>query len=92
VIAAAHCLIANDVADRGMGVAIDTRDHAALAAALRRVERDDALVREMSERALRHVGQLCSTTQEWGQALLEHYERLLSSKPSVAAQPERAVR
>jgi glycosyltransferase involved in cell wall biosynthesis len=92
VIAAAHCLIANDLAGHGMGLAIDTRDHGALAAALRRVERDDGLVRDMSERALRHVGQLCSTTQDWGHALLEHYERLLSSKPSVAAEPDRAVR
>lgn len=84
VIAAAHCLIAHDIESKGMGISVDTRDHAAFAAALRTIAGDDAMVDEMSRRAVAQVGELCNNLDQWGKALIEQYERLIARDATEA--------
>jgi glycosyltransferase involved in cell wall biosynthesis len=77
VIASSHSFLAQDIARLGLGLSLDTRDTARFAGALRSLAADDAQVAAMSERALWHVGELCTTVDAWRAGLIAHFERML---------------
>src|SRR5262249_57822663 len=77
VIASSHSFVARDIARLGLGLSLDTRDTARFAGALRSLAADDAQVAAMSERALSHVGELCTTVDAWRTELIAHFERML---------------
>jgi glycosyltransferase involved in cell wall biosynthesis len=77
VIASSHSFVAQDIARLGLGLSLDTRDTARFAGALRSLAADDARVAAMSERALSHVGELCTSVDTWRAGLTAHFERML---------------
>ena len=84
--------LADEVVERGMGVACNTQDNAAFAEALRTMAAmpfED--MRRMSEKAFANGMKLANTQSDWADALLDIYEGLLGN-PSSATQPAGAQR
>lgn len=76
--------LADEVVERGMGIACNTQDNAAFADALRAMATrsfDD--MRLMSERAFAHGMKLANTQTDWVEALLDIYEGLLEETPAA---------
>lgn len=79
--------LADEVVERGMGIACNTQDNAALAAALRDMAGlplDE--MRMMSQSAFANGMKLANSQAEWMSALLQIYEELLRNS-FVAGQP-----
>jgi glycosyltransferase involved in cell wall biosynthesis len=77
VIASRFALLSEEIVDRGLGVACDPYDEAALAAAIGQLLGDDALVEEMSSRAFATARALAPTPRQWFFELLAIYEAVL---------------
>lgn len=82
--------LADEVVERGMGIACNTQDNAAFAAALRAMAgMAPEAMRGMSERALENGMTLANTQDDWAEALIDLYAELLGagrpqSQPSSA--------
>ncbi|MEO0031219.1 MAG: hypothetical protein RIS94_977 [Pseudomonadota bacterium] len=85
-------LLAADIQRVGAGLAVDPRDTPAFAAALRRLDEDDAMVAGMSEAAFTRTADLALSPDGWIDALLGHYAaRLaLSRTPAHGQAPDQA--
>ncbi len=80
VIASSHSFLAHDIVEKGMGEALDTRDHVELAATLRRLAADDVAIKAMGERGLAGVGAISNSREGWRDALIRHYQRLIAGE------------
>ncbi|WP_411035889.1 glycosyltransferase family 4 protein [Shinella sp. BYT-45] len=76
--------LADDVVKRGMGIACNTQDNAAFAAALRELAAmPPETMRRMSERAFASGMKLANTQADWVDALLEIYGELAGRPPAA---------
>jgi glycosyltransferase involved in cell wall biosynthesis len=92
VIVARNSPFADEIADRGLGLACDPHDEDALAGALATLAYDDLLVRRMSLRAITEARQLAPTPAQWCDALLSLYaERLGDPAFDIPAEPGEAA-
>lgn len=79
VILSQRAYLADEMVAAGIAVACDTSNSAALASALKvlaEMPRDD--IRAMSERAFGRTARLSTTPEEWRDALIGHYQSLLT--------------
>ncbi len=73
VVVSEFALIADEVSRHGFGLQCNPYDQNELAATLQRLLQDDGLVAAMSRRAFISAGQMASTPEQWGDALLALY-------------------
>ncbi|WP_376743018.1 glycosyltransferase family 4 protein [Ensifer canadensis] len=70
-------LLADEIAALGCGVKFRIADIEDLAAAMRSLATDDALIRQMSENCFRQAATLAHTPETWADALVDLYGRVL---------------
>lgn len=85
VIVSDRALVAQEIASAGLGVAVDTGDIAAFAAALARLHADDARVAAMSRAGHGGYRALCHSEESWAEEILRHYRSVLSAAPAPTA-------
>ncbi len=78
VLAAGTAFLAADIVASGAGMAIDPRNEAGFAAAIRRLANDDALALAMSQAAFNQTRQVALTPEAWIDRLLDSYARRLA--------------
>lgn len=78
VICSEVSLLSTDIEAIGAGLATDPTDITSFAACIERLASDDALVRQMSERAFACSGHLALRPDDWIDALLDIYAETLS--------------
>lgn len=72
-----RALVGKGIADAGFGLALDTTDVDAFAAALTRLSQDDDMVRAMSEAGHARYGELCNSEASWADAIIAHYDAVM---------------
>ena len=72
-----RALVGRQIADAGFGLALDTQDVDAFAAAITRLSADDGAVKIMSVAGQRGFLDLCNTEASWTDAILGHYREVL---------------
>ncbi len=70
-------LLAREIADLGCGLTFENGNIETLAAAMRRLADDDALIRTMSANCLRQRSGMAHTSLSWAEALFELYDEIL---------------
>lgn len=79
VVLSNSAMLASEIVEKGMGLACDPHDEAALAGLFSRLAGDDALVAAMSRCAFAEARQMAPTPGEWIDALLGIYGDLLET-------------
>ncbi|MBT0666980.1 glycosyltransferase family 4 protein [Novosphingobium profundi] len=69
-------LVGAEIAGAGFGLALDTGDIAAFAAAIARLHADDSLARSFSEAGFSRYRELCHSEDSWAEAILGHYREV----------------
>lgn len=87
VLVSRHALISDEVAALGCAEMCDPADIGDLAARLRRLGRDDAAVRAMSEAGFERARRLAPTPDAWCDALLALYQQTLAAAGARRAEP-----
>lgn len=77
VVVSNRALVGIEIGEAGFGLAVDTNDIDAFAAALTRLAGDDALVETMSRAGHAGFRQLCHSESSWADLLLRHYRAAL---------------
>jgi len=72
-----RALVAQGIAQAGFGLALDTTDVNAFAAALSRLSADNDKVRAMSEAGHARYGELCNSESRWADAIMAHYGKVI---------------
>jgi len=83
VVVSNRALMAHEIAQCGFGVAADTSDIDAFAAALSRLSADDAQMKTMSEAGHARYLDLCNTEESWTDAIMGHYRDVIASAPKA---------
>lgn len=83
VILTDQALLAADIVAREAGIAVSLHSESALADALGRMERDDALTERMSRNAFDHTADLGHRSEDWIDALLAAYRTPRSAESSA---------
>ena len=84
VIATNKAFLSEELAIHGLGVACDTTDETTFSDTLRAIAgQPSEEIRAMSERGFSGAFPLASTTDEWCDALIAHYQALLAKRPDV---------
>lgn len=91
VILPPSALLSGDLVACGAGLAVDPRDTAGFAAALRQLADDDDLVGRMSRAAFALTAELAHSPEGWIDALIGHYSARVAAAATVAP-AARAVR
>ena len=85
VIASHFALISGEIVEKGLGVACDPHDEAALAGLIHELAGDDRRIEEMSRRAFAEAKQLAPTPEQWCDDLVALYQqRVLSARTQPA--------
>jgi glycosyltransferase involved in cell wall biosynthesis len=79
VIASRQSLIAPEIERAGFGLALDTNDIAAFAAAMTSLHADDDRVGAMSRAGHAHYLDLCNTESDWAGQIVGHYQAVLAN-------------
>ncbi|WP_226638356.1 glycosyltransferase family 4 protein [Novosphingobium profundi] len=85
VIVSERALVGPEIAEAGLGLALDTADIAQFAAGIAKLHADDALAREFSEAGRAHYRDLCHSPESWADAVLEHYGQVLRESWDLGA-------
>ncbi|WP_395393866.1 glycosyltransferase family 4 protein [Novosphingobium sp. BL-8A] len=82
-----NALIADEVAGAGFGLAIDTTDIDAFAAAITRLHADNAAVAAMSAAGHARYRDLCSSDDDWAGQIVGHYRTVLHGAAARSLTP-----
>lgn len=85
VVISRQAMIAERVTSLGAGLTVDTSDVVTLSELLKDLLTHNSVVREMSKKALAAAQSLTLGTDEWRDALLFHYDRMLSRTQVASA-------
>jgi len=73
-----RALMAREIAAAGFGIALDTSNLESFAQTLAALDRDDAKIEAMSLAGAAGYGSLCTTQEQWAQAIIAHYREVLA--------------
>lgn len=80
------CLLAQDIVEAGAGFAVEPRDTAGFASAIRNLMERDDMCEAMSRAAFERTRHLAMTRADWTRALVETYRSTIAEAAQVAAQ------
>ena len=73
-----RALVADEIAQAGFGLSLDTTDIDAFAAALRTLATDDSRIADMSHAGHARFGELCNSESSWTDAIIANYAQVLA--------------
>lgn len=79
VILSERALMAEEIAEAGFGLAMDTANVSAFASALARLHGDDTRVEAMSRAGHARYRELCNSEESWAQEIIAHYRSVVAT-------------